>query len=52
MFAAIASLITLTLSGVGHAADTSLYNWSTYERDLLESYVQPEPVRARRQPLD
>jgi hypothetical protein len=45
MLTVIASLMALTLSGFAHAADTSMYYWLNYERDLLQSYVQPEDLK-------
>ena len=45
MLIAIASVMTLMLAGVGHTADTPLYYWSSYERDLYRSYDQLENVK-------
>jgi hypothetical protein len=45
MLTVIASLMALTFSGFAHAADTSMYYWLDYERDLLQSYVQPEDLK-------
>lgn len=42
---AIASLMTLALSGVGHAADKTMYYWSTYVRDLHLAFLNPEKVK-------
>jgi len=43
---AIASLVALTFSGVGHAADASLYDWSNYERDFCRPCDEPEKLKA------
>jgi hypothetical protein len=43
--AAIAVLVTLSLSGVARAADTSLYEWWNYERDFYRAYDQSEKAQ-------
>ena len=45
MLTAFASLMILTLTGVGHTADTPIYDWSSYERDLYRSYVEVEKLK-------
>jgi len=39
---AVASLTALVLVGVGQAADSSLYDWANYERDLHKALTEPK----------